>query len=93
MEVFMNINLRAGRPDDAAKCGIICYEAFKTIAQHHNFPPDLPTPDVGVELVSFLLSRNDVYSVVAEVDGKVVGSNFLWENSIIAVGRVYGIVQ
>jgi hypothetical protein len=31
-----------------------------------------------------LLSRNDVYSVVAEVDRRVVGSNFLWENGTIA---------
>jgi predicted N-acetyltransferase YhbS len=84
MEVFMNINLRTGRPDDAKKCGLICYEAFKTISQQHNFPPDLPNPELGVELVSYLLSRNDIYSVVAEVDGKVVGSNFLWENAIIA---------
>jgi hypothetical protein len=31
-----------------------------------------------------LLSRNDVYSVVAEVDGKVVGSNFMWEQKHVA---------
>jgi hypothetical protein len=31
-----------------------------------------------------LLSRDDVYSVVAEADGRVVGSNFLWENGTIA---------
>jgi hypothetical protein len=31
-----------------------------------------------------LLSRGDIYSVVAEVDGRVVGSNFLWENGAIA---------
>src|SRR5215210_8910804 len=31
-----------------------------------------------------MLPRGDVYSVVAEVDGRVVGSNFLWENGTIA---------
>jgi hypothetical protein len=31
-----------------------------------------------------LLAREDVYSVVAEADGRVVGSNFLWENGTIA---------
>src|SRR5919206_5122574 len=32
-----------------------------------------------------LLSRGgEIYSVVAEVDGRVVGSNFLWENGTIA---------
>jgi hypothetical protein len=36
-----------------------------------------------------LLSHDDVYSVVAEVDGRVVGSNFLWENgSIAGVGPI-----
>ena len=31
-----------------------------------------------------LFSRSDIYSVVAELDGRVVGSNFLWENAVIA---------
>jgi hypothetical protein len=35
-------------------------------------------------LTTSLLSRGDIYSVVAEVDGRVVGSNFLWENGTIA---------
>jgi N-acetylglutamate synthase-like GNAT family acetyltransferase len=35
-------------------------------------------------LLTELLSREDIYSVVAEVDGRVVGSNFLWENAVIA---------
>ena len=33
-------------------------------------------------IICFLAS--DVYSVVAEADGRVVGSNFLWENGVIA---------
>jgi predicted N-acetyltransferase YhbS len=31
-----------------------------------------------------LLARKDIYAVVAEVEGRVVGSNFLWENAAIA---------
>jgi len=79
-----NISLRPGRPDDAAACGSICYEAFKKFAEHHNFPPDFPTPEIAIGLCSHLLSRSDVYSVVAEADGRVVWSNFLWENGVIA---------
>lgn len=78
------ITLRAGRPDDAASCGSICFHAFETIAEQHNFPPDFPTPEIATGLLSQVLSRSDVYSVVAEADGRVVGSNFLWENGIIA---------
>jgi GNAT superfamily N-acetyltransferase len=80
----MNIRLRAGSPADAEPCGSICYEAFNTIAGQHNFPKDFPDPEVAVGFLSQLFSRGDIYSVVAEVEGRVVGSNFLWEHSIIA---------
>ncbi len=85
----MALTLRPGRPADAPECGEICYRAFAAIAEQHNFPPDLPSPEVGVGLASALLSRPDVYSVVAEDDGRVVGSNFLWESSrIAAIGPI-----
>jgi GNAT superfamily N-acetyltransferase len=80
----MSLSLRAGKPEDSEICGSICYEAFKAIAERHNFPPDFPAPDAAIGLVSLLLSRSDVYSVVAEVDGRVAGSNFLWEGQAIA---------
>lgn len=80
----MNVTLRSGKPYDAERCGFICYEAFKTISEKHNFPPDFPAPEAAVGLLSMLLSRNQVYSVVAEVDGKTVGSNFLWEHGTLA---------
>jgi predicted N-acetyltransferase YhbS len=79
------LTLRAGRSEDAETCGSICYEAFKAIADQHNFPPDFPSPEVSGGLITSLLSRaGEIYSVVAEVDGRVVGSNFLWENGTIA---------
>jgi len=84
----MNLVLRAGRLEDSTTCGFICYEAFKAIADGHNFPPDFPSPEVATGLLGSLLARKDVYSVVAEIDGKVVGSNFLWENSIAGVGPI-----
>src|SRR5918998_4656375 len=77
------LRLRVGEPEDAETCGSICYEAFKVIAEEHNFPPD-HSPEMASGLITSLLSRSDVYSVVAEVDGRVVGSNFLWENGTIA---------
>ena len=80
----MNINLRAGKPEDAEACGTICYEAFKAIASQHNFPQDFPNAEVAIGFLSELFSRSDIYSVVAEVDGRVVGSNFLWESAVVA---------
>ena len=78
------ISLRPGRLEDAPIAGTICYEAFKTISGQHNFPPDFPSPAVATKLLSALLSRPNIYSVVAELDGRVVGSNFLWETGPIA---------
>lgn len=78
----MDLTLRPGRPEDAETCGGICYEAFAAIARRHNFPPDI-TPETGAELVSMLLGHPGYYSVVAEANGQVVGSNFLDERSLI----------
>jgi len=88
-QVTTGLTLRAGRLKDAENCGSICYEAFKSIADRHNFPPDFPSSEVAAGLVASLLSRGDIYSVVAEANGRVVGSNFLWENgSIAGVGPI-----
>ena len=85
----MNLVLRPGTPDDAEACGTICFEAFKAISDQHNFPWDFPSPEAAISVLSQLLSRPDIYSVVAEVDASVVGSNFLWEgNSISGVGPI-----
>lgn len=85
----MNLKLRSGTPEDAETCGNICYEAFKTIAQNHNFPPPPQSPDMAIGLLSKQLSHPSFYSVVAELDGRIVGSNFLDERSaIVAMGPV-----
>lgn len=85
----MEVRLRPGTPGDAEICGRICYEAFGAVAREHAFAPGFPAPEVGVGLVSMLLAHPGFYSVVAEVNGKVVGSNFLDERSaIVGVGPV-----
>ena len=80
----MNLKLRRGMPADAPECGRIVFEAFKKICTQHNFPPDFPSPDVGAGLMSFLFDHPKFYSTVAELDGRIVGSNFLDERSEIA---------
>lgn len=83
------LKLRPGTPEDAEACGTICFEAFKTIAEAHRFAPDFPGPEIAIGLMHWLLSHPGVYSVVAELDGCVVGSNFLDErNSIAGVGPI-----
>jgi GNAT superfamily N-acetyltransferase len=78
------VTLRAGHPTDSTVCGRICYEAFEAIARQHNFSPDFPSLDVATGLITMLLSHPGFFSVVAEADGEVVGSNFLDERSPIA---------
>ena len=80
----MDVKLREGRIDDAQACGIIAYEAFKTIAEEHNFPPDFPDPESAIMVLSFVLANPGFYKVVAELDGRIVGSNVLDERSPIA---------
>ncbi len=76
--------LREGRSSDSEPLGNICFTAFKTISEKHGFPPDFPAPEEAIGLVSMLLSQPDVYSVVAENGGQLVGSNFLWEGDAVA---------
>jgi predicted N-acetyltransferase YhbS len=78
------ITLRPGKAADSATCGRICYEAFEGIARQHNFPPDFPSVDVATELITMFLSHPGFFSVVAEADGDIVGSNFLDERNVIA---------
>jgi GNAT superfamily N-acetyltransferase len=80
----MKLTLRPGQVSDAKVCGELCWKAFTAISQQHNFPPDFPSAEVATGLLTWALSRPDVYSVIAEVDGKIVGSNFLWESDAIA---------
>jgi ribosomal protein S18 acetylase RimI-like enzyme len=79
----MNLILRPGKPEDARACGAICYAAFKAIADAHHFPPDFPDIETPVGLMNYAFSAPGIYSVVAEDNGQIVGSNLLWENELI----------
>ena len=79
----MNLIIRPGKPEDAAACGAICYNAFKGIAEAHHFPPDFPDIETPAGLMNYAFSAPGIYSVVAESDGQIVGSNLLWENEFI----------
>lgn len=79
-----SIELRPPTADDAEELGRICFEAFRAIAERHNFPPDFPSPEIAATVVSSLISHPNFYGVVAEKEGKLLGSNFLDERSQIA---------
>jgi Acetyltransferase (GNAT) family len=85
----INLTLRRAIPEDAAICGAICYQAFKTISQAHAFRPDIPSPETAAGLLGWMLSHPDFYGVLAEMDGSIVGSNFLDQrNPIYGIGPI-----
>jgi len=85
----MELKLRSGTPADGEVCGRICYNAFKTISEAHGFAPDFPAPEMAIDVLARMLANPKFYSVVAEIDGRIVGSNFLDErNSIAGVGPI-----
>src|SRR6201981_1426743 len=79
-----SVAVRCATPEDAPVCGQICFDAFHKISTDHGFPPDFPSPDVAVGLLSMMFSHPGFYCVVAESDGRMVGSNCLDERSAIA---------
>jgi predicted N-acetyltransferase YhbS len=80
----MDVKVRPGTPDDAEACGRICYAAFAAVAAAHGAPCDFPGPEVATALTSRLLAHPEIFGVVAEADGTVVGSNFIDARSSIA---------
>src|SRR5580704_14381505 len=76
--------IRRARPEDAAASGKICYEAFHRINTEHGFPPDLPTVDMAVDVITMTFEHPGFYCVVAEERGRILGSNCMDERSPIA---------
>ena len=77
------VAVRRAKPEDAAACGPVCFDAFYRISTDHGFPPDFPSPDVATGLLSMMFSHPGFYCVVAESEGRMVGSNCLDERSVI----------
>ena len=85
----MNISLRDVTADDIAACAQICHEAFTDVAEKHNFPTDFPSTAVAEGMLNFMVGNPGFYGVVAELDGEIVGSNFLDERGeIVGLGPI-----
>ena len=83
------VTIRRARPEDAQACGRICYEAFHKINTDHGFPPDLPDAGVAVGILSMMFSHPSFWCVVAELNGRIVGSNCLDERSpVVGLGPI-----
>jgi predicted N-acetyltransferase YhbS len=78
-----DIVIRRATPQDVPACADICYRAFSAINAAHNFPSDIPVPEVAIGIISACFSATDFYCIVAESDGQILGSNCLDKRSII----------
>jgi predicted N-acetyltransferase YhbS len=85
----MGITLRSVSPGDAPECGRVLYEAFKSLADRHNFPPDFPAVDMAADVAGMLITHPGFYGVVAEQAHRIVGSNFMDERSaVLGIGPI-----
>jgi predicted N-acetyltransferase YhbS len=78
-----DVTIRTATVEDGPACGQICYDAFSTISAAHGFPCDLPGAERAVGLLSMMFSTPGFYAVVAESNGRIVGSNVLVEQAVI----------
>jgi GNAT superfamily N-acetyltransferase len=74
-----SVHLRPIESADRDEAARIAYEAFAGIHDHHRFARDFPTLDAAVELMTNFIAHPSIHGVVAEIDGRIVGSNFVDE--------------
>ena len=77
------VTLREATPADAEECARICFEAFGGLHDHHRFPRDFPALEAASGVISVFVGHPSIWGVVAEHDGRIVGSNFLDERDPI----------
>ena len=80
----MNAQIRRATREDIEVLGDICYRAFCTVADQHNFPHEFPAPEAADGVVRSMVTTPGFYGIVAEVNGRIAGSNFMDERSPIA---------
>jgi GNAT superfamily N-acetyltransferase len=76
-------HIREATPEDSGVCARIFYDAFKTINQSHNFPPEIALIEEASRIFDMLFSHPGFGCLVAEYEGRIVGSNCMDERSTI----------
>jgi predicted N-acetyltransferase YhbS len=77
------VTLREATPADTEACAQIVFDAFGGIHDHHRFERDFPVLEAASQMMGAWIPHPSVWGVVAEKDGRIVGSNFLDERSPI----------
>ena len=67
----------------------ICHEAFSALHDRFGIERDIPDATVGEMIISQVVKRPDYTGVMALLDGKIVGSNFLVQaDEVAGVGPI-----
>jgi GNAT superfamily N-acetyltransferase len=81
--VTSRVTLREAEARDAQACGQILFDAFGDLDDRHGFPRDFPLLEGALGMMESWVGRRSIWGVVAEIDGRIVGSNFLDERDPI----------
>ena len=73
----MSLVIRPIEYNDTKNCGKIGYQAHKTISSAHGYPSEQPSEEFGIWLIRSLLENPNSWGVLAERQGKTLGSIFL----------------
>ncbi len=81
------ITIRRANLEDAPILGQICHDSFEVIAGRQYFAKDFPSREAGIGAMMGIIPST--YGVVAEQDGRVIGSNFISDaDAIFGVGPI-----
>ncbi len=73
----MSLKIRPVEENDVEACGKIGYEAHKSISSSHGYPSEQPSEEYAIGLIKMIIGNPNSYGVLAERQGKVLGSIFL----------------
>jgi GNAT superfamily N-acetyltransferase len=85
----MALELVPTTEDQIPRLAQICHEAFSALHDRFGIERDIPNAEVGGMIISQTVKRPDYTGVMAVLDGRVVGSNFLLHaDEVAGVGPI-----
>ena len=73
----MSLKIRPVEENDVEVCGKIGYQAHKAISSSHGYPSEQPSEEYAIGLIKMILGNPNSFGVLAERQGKILGSIFL----------------
>jgi predicted N-acetyltransferase YhbS len=73
----MGLTIRSIEQADAEMCGKIGFQAHKMISSTHGYPSEQPSVEFAVLMIKTLLGNPNSWGVLAEREGRILGSIFL----------------